>query len=86
MGRKKLPGVHPRTLNLDIASYEAILTFWRRSNTGLSGSLVVRQLIKTYGQLCAERLAAGNYEIAEDVSDLHSFAQQFLEKGPGVTR
>lgn len=86
MGRKKLPGVHPRTINLDIASYESILTFWRRTNTGLSGALVVRQLLKAYGELCQARLAAGNYEVSADVGDLRLFASRFLEKGPGVTR
>jgi hypothetical protein len=86
MGRKKLKGVHPRTINLDVESYDAILDFWRRSNTGISGALIVRELVKAYGKLCSGRINTGDYAVAEDVSNLGSFAVDFFRKGPNVTR
>jgi hypothetical protein len=86
MGRKKLKDVQPRTLNLDVPSYEAILTFWRRSNAGISGSVVVRELVRSYGRLCQQRINAADYSIEADVANLDAFAADFLQREGEVTR
>jgi hypothetical protein len=86
MGRKPLKATRPRTLNLDIDTYDAILSFWRRSNTGISGAVVIRELLKAYGTICRRRLVAENYDISEDVADMEEFATLFIEQEKAVTR
>jgi hypothetical protein len=86
MGRKPLKATRPRTLNLDIDTYDAILSFWRRSNTGIAGAVVIRELLKTSGKICQQRIAAENYSFAEDVFDLNDFISRFISQEKDVTR
>ena len=78
MPRKKIPGAAARTIHLQIETYNAILDYWGRSPSGITGAEVIRSLVHEYGLLCAQALAGEIDAKLLDVKNIPILAQRFF--------
>lgn len=80
MPAKPRPDHGNRTFLIHIPTYDAILDFYSRSPDGLKGSMVIRKMIRDYGELCKQRLTSGEEPDMSDLENISGFVRNYLPK------
>lgn len=80
VGRPAIPGVVSRTFRVHKETYEAILEYFRRSPTGMTGGEAIRLILYEFGKLCAKRLSHGKVAQIEQINEIKEFVQSKFEE------
>jgi len=68
--RKPLHNCEARTIRLEIDSYNAILTYFRRSPSGMTGSEAIRRIVHAFGLHCQSKLDSGEIATSTDLANI----------------
>jgi hypothetical protein len=78
MARQRLPDVKPRTIRVHVPTYDAILTFFAASPSGLRGSDAIRQVLYAFGIYCREQVRKGRTANSSDLRKAEQIVMEML--------
>jgi len=74
------PEIAPRTIRVNVQTYNWILEYFSRSPDGIKGQAAIRKYLHELGHECHRRMQRGRTACISDMSDMSFLAKQHLTK------